>query len=678
MRVEELKGLGAKKAKALETKDIYTAEDLLRYFPVDYEDRTSITPIGGLTVGQPALIFGRVTKVNNGGWHRGRKQVLRVEIADATGTLELVFFNGFLARAFRPGMDYYCFGTPTVNRNRLQMIHPTFEPESDEQNATGIKPVYRLIRGVSRKDLINWNRQILTSRYFQEVLSRDILPDWFLEKYGLCGAGDAYRMIHFPENMDEVGEANRRFLYENMLLLQIGLMLMRDKETEGIRFSDDPVEKEFIDSLPFSLTGAQTRTVEEVLCDMRKPAPMNRLIQGDVGSGKTAVAQIALFKAAKEGYQGAYMMPTEILARQQYDELKDLFAPFGIATALLVGSMSASEKREVLNGLAEGNVDVVVGTHALIQKGVEYQNLGLVITDEQHRFGVRQRSAIRQKGAEPDCIVMSATPIPRTLAMILFGDMDISIIDELPAGRIPIRTKAVTGNSRGKVYSFAAEQVAAGHQVYVVAPLIEESEALENVRSATEVYEDLCGRFPDFRIALLHGEMSADEKKAVMDDFAAGKTDILVSTVVIEVGINVPNATLMIIENSERFGLSQMHQLRGRVGRGKDPSYCVLITEDLGETSLARAKTMTESSDGFYIAEKDLELRGPGEMFGERQHGVPSAQIAGLLTHMDVYRQVEQDAVRILTEHPGLSDPETEELGEAVERVFGNDLTPTL
>ena len=682
MNIEELKGLGPKKAQSFANKEIDTVEDLVRVLPVDYEDRRHVSPMAALIVGQPALVKGRVIGIRQGGsWKRNR--VLVVTLIDTSagtdgpGGLELVFFNGmYLSRAFKQGAEYYCYGKPSLGKGKIQMIHPEFSRAEEEQELA-LLPVYPVIRGVGQRDMRRFERQILGSAYFRRTIAEEYIPAWYLEKYGLPKIGEALANVHFPEDFQDVRKAKKRFLYEDMLLLHLGLLMMRGPDAEGTAFPDGDVE-DYIASLPFALTGAQRRTAEQVAADMESSRPMNRLIQGDVGSGKTAVAEIALYKVVKNGYQGAFMMPTEILARQQYEGLKERFAPFGIRVGLLIGSMSAADKNAVLEQMADGDVDVIVGTHALIQPGVRFAKLGLVITDEQHRFGVRQRSLIKEKGREPDCLVMSATPIPRTLAMILFGDMDVSAIDELPAGRKPILTKAVTGKSRNKVYQFVREEVDKGRQAYVVCPLIEDSESMDGVRSAVSVYEELCRRFPDREVALLHGEMNAAEKAQIMQAFSDGTVNILVSTVVIEVGINVPNATVMVIENSERFGLSQLHQLRGRVGRGAEQSYCVLITEDLGETALARAKTMTESNDGFYIAEKDLELRGPGEIFGDRQHGVPSAHIFNLINNPSIFEQVREDAAKVYAEHPDLLDEESQGMARQVARIFGRDIRPTL
>ena len=682
MKIEELKGLGPKKAQSFANKEINTVEDLVRFLPADYEDRRSITPMAALTVGQPALVKGRVIGIRQGGsWKRNR--VLVVTLLDTSsgqdgpGALELVFFNGYyLSRAFKNGAEYFCYGKPSLGKNRIQMIHPEFT-RADEDPEMALLPVYPAVRGVGQRDMRRFEKQILGSSYFRREIAAEYLPAWYMEKYDLDTIGKALWDVHFPEDFRDVRWAKRRFLYEDMLLLHLGLLMMKGPEAEGRAFPEGDAD-EYIASLPFPLTGAQQRTVSQIMADMESTRPMNRLIQGDVGSGKTAVAEIALYKVVKNGCQGAFMMPTEILARQQYEGLKERFAPFGIRVGMLIGSMSASEKNAVLEQLKDGTIDVVVGTHALIQPGVSFSALGLVITDEQHRFGVRQRSLIKEKGMEPDCLVMSATPIPRTLAMILFGDMDISAIDELPAGRKPILTKAVTGKSREKVYNFVREEIEKGRQAYVVCPLIEDSESMDGIRSAVSVHKELEKRFREHRIALLHGEMTAVEKADIMQAFNDKEIDILVSTVVIEVGINVPNATVMVIENQERFGLSQLHQLRGRVGRGGEQSYCILITEDLGETAMARARIMTESNDGFYIAEKDLELRGPGELFGDRQHGVPSAHIFNLINNPSIFEQVRDDAAAVYAAHPGLLDEESQGMAKQVARIFGRDIRPTL
>ncbi len=678
MQLKELKGLGPKKAAALAHKNIFTPEDLLRVFPVEYEDHRQIHPLATLAEGKPALVKGQVVKIQPSFPGRRGKRVLRVTLSDGTGEVDLVFFNnGYLGKTLQGQPTLWCYGTPQRYGNRLQMVHPSFSKDPGE-GEKGLVPVYPLIRGLTHRDLRSYMAQLVDHPGFEEVWAKDILPQDFLQEFGLLSKAVALRCVHFPQSPEELQEGRRRFLYQDMLLLQLGLALMEAPKQAGRALPKDGVEDLYIQSLPFPLTKAQERTVKDVLQDMESPYAMNRLVQGDVGSGKTAVAEIALFKAAKNGLQGAFMMPTELLAIQQFEGLKQRFEPFGIQVGLLVGSLSQGEKRQVQQALAEGTLQVVVGTHALIQEAVTYHNLGLVITDEQHRFGVKQRTKIKDKGQGPHCLVMRATPIPRTLAMILFGDMDISLIDELPQGRKTIQTKAVTGKVRDQVYSFVLGEIQQHHQVYVVAPLIEESEALENVRSVTTIFQDLTQRFPDFEVGLLHGAMAPGEKEEIMKAFAQGQIHILVSTVVIEVGINVPNATVMVLENAERFGLSQMHQLRGRVGRGDQQSYCILITENLSETALARAKIMTQTNDGFVIAEKDLALRGPGEMFGSRQHGVPSAHLYQLFHHQDVYQEVEEAAHRILQQHPGLEDPQTAALRQAVEQVFDREAGNTL
>ena len=463
------------------------------------------------------------------------------------------------------------------------------------------------------------------------------------------------------------------------MTLETGLMASRMNERyegEGPMFDDDGSEREFIDSLPYPLTKAQERCVREITADLISSKPMNRLIQGDVGSGKTAVAQTAMFKAVRSGYQAVMMAPTEILARQHYEGISRDFDAFGIKTGFLSGSMKASEKRQVLEDLANGSVQVLIGTHAVIQPDVVFDNLGLVITDEQHRFGVSQRIKLKDKGDMPNVLVMTATPIPRTLAVVLYGDMDVSVIDEMPPGRIPIITRCLTGDgARDKCYDFVERQIRQGRQAYVVTPLIDESEAMD-ARSVTQVYDELAKRFS--RTEMIHGAMKQAEKDDIMARFSAGEIDVLVSTVVIEVGINVPNAAVMVIENAERFGLAQLHQLRGRVGRGQWQSYCFLIIEGSSEVAEKRGKIMEESSDGFYIAEEDLKLRGPGEIFGTRQHGLPDMRLADMVKHMTVLNAARDEAKALLEADPHLEKPENAPLKRRVEKLFGEDLTLNL
>lgn len=666
-QVTEIKGIGGKRSEYLKKLNISTVGELLGHYPRTYQNRTNIKRLCEVGDGEEAMVSGRVVTAALTGRPYGKRQTFRLLIDDGTARCEIIFFNGrFLKNRFKIGELYSFFGKAERQNGRLSMLHPEyFDGACDE--TTGILPVYPLSSGLTQSDMRKWQK------IAGELIGAEMeyLPEKVLTENKLCPLDYAMRNIHFPQGRQQLAEARYRLIFDELLLLQLGLILIKnDTDTEeGISFDPSVRAEEFTDRLPYALTGAQQRVVDEIFRDMESQRTMNRLVQGDVGSGKTAVAEIALYKAVRCGYQGVMMAPTEILARQHYGELCGVFEPLGIRCGFLGGSMPAKEKREVLRRLAAGEIDVLTGTHALIQPEVEFKNLGLVITDEQHRFGVNQRRLLAAKGKRPDTLVMTATPIPRTLAVILYGDLDISIIDELPAGRIPIITKALEEKDRIKAYEFMRQEARAGAQVYVVAPLIEDSESMD-VRSAEGIYEELCESFKELRIALLHGEMKQAEKEAVMLDFKNGEIDVLVSTVVIEVGINVPNATVMIVENAERFGLAQLHQLRGRVGRGSKRSYCMLITEGSSEVAARRAEIMASSSDGFVISEKDLELRGPGEFFGTRQHGIPELKIANLAKHGKIIAAAQTEAKRILRDDPRLSSEDNRGLRRRLGEVF--------
>ena len=517
-----------------------------------------------------------------------------------------------------------------------------------------------------------WQREAQESAKSAE----EFLPEDIIRRHHLCSYAYALSNIHFPQDEIRFKEAKYRLIFDEMLVLQTGLFAVKAGSAEkkkGISFSREVDVSEYIDSLSYPLTSAQKRAVSEIIGNMESETVMNRLLQGDVGSGKTAVAEIAMFKAARSGFQAVLMAPTEILAKQHYDGIKNRFSAFGIETGFLSGSVNKKEREETLARLQEGRIAILIGTHAVIQPDVKFQNLGLVITDEQHRFGVNHRALLGEKGKNPDMLVMTATPIPRTLAVILYGDLDVSVIDELPPGRKKIITRAVDGNNRNAVYSFVRKQLEKGHQAYVVTSLIEDSETM-TMHSAESVYTELSGVFEEFEVALLHGELKQKEKDQIMMRFAKGAIDVLVSTVVIEVGINVPNATVMVIENSERFGLAQMHQLRGRVGRGGIQSYCILIHEGKSEVARARAEIMESTADGFVIAEKDLELRGPGEFFGTRQHGLPDLQIANLIKHTALLETVKKEAVFILKEDPTLQSEKYAPLKAKILQIFQGSL----
>ena len=674
-KITTLKGVGPKKAEAFARLGIETVEDLVFAFPRIYEDRKNIVPIEKLKEGETALFIGEVDVIRPGGYYRGRgSRVLRMLVTDDTGSIEVVFFNAaYLAKTIHKGDRLAFYGKPVYNRDRLQVVHPQFEKADNAE--TGILPVYPLTSGITQREMRRLQK--LVRPLYSQV--EDILSSETIRRNNLCGIEYAIKNVHFPDDRQNYLEAKYRLIFDEFMVLETGLMASKISEQEyekGSRFLDDSSETEFIKSLPYPLTGAQQRCVTEIMGDLTSDKPMNRLIQGDVGSGKTAVAQIAMFKAVRSGYQAVMMAPTEILARQHYEGISRDFEAFGIKTGFLSGNMKAAEKRQVLEGLSDGSIQVLIGTHAVIQPDVVFHNLGLVITDEQHRFGVSQRIKLKDKGDRANVLVMTATPIPRTLAVVLYGDMDVSVIDEMPPGRMPVVTRCLTGfDAREKCYDFVERQIREGHQIYVVTPLIDESEAMD-ARSAAQVYEELAARFA--RTEMIHGSMKQAEKDDIMARFSAGEIDVLVATVVIEVGINVPNATVMVVENAERFGLAQLHQLRGRVGRGKWQSYCFLITEGQSELALKRGEIMEASSDGFYIAEEDLKLRGPGEIFGTRQHGLPDMRLADMAKHMNVLNDARDEAKAILEDDPKLRKPQNQPLKHRVVKLMGKDMALNL
>lgn len=666
-----IKGIGPKKEEALNRMGINTVSDMYMFFPRDYQDRRNICRICDAQNEQTVLVRATVTRVLNNRY--GRKNMLRITADDGSAVMEVLFFNAaFLAKSIKPGMKYEFYGRIYNDKGRYKMLHPEMT-KAGENMLRGIIPVYPLTKGISQNEMRKWQQYI--DRETDEIA--DYLPETIKSRNNLCSFEYAVHNIHFPESRQKLLEAKYRLVFDEFFIMQTALMALRDRDItgrEGIVFSKAAEVCEYTDSMPYELTTAQQRVITEIISDMESGRVMNRLLQGDVGSGKTAVAEAALFKAAKSGYQGVLMAPTEILARQHYSGLQKSFEPFGITVDFLGGRIKASERKQVLTRLAEGKTDILIGTHAVIQPDVVFNNLGLVITDEQHRFGVNQRSLLTRKGERPDRLVMTATPIPRTLAAVIYGDLDVSVIDELPAGRRAVITKAVTGNGRNEVYDFVNAQLRLGRQGYVVTPLIEESEVLD-AKSASEVFDEISRRFDEYRVELLHGEMKQPEKDAIMERFYSGQTDLLVSTVVIEVGINVPNATVMVIENSERFGLAQLHQLRGRVGRGAHQSYCYLINEGKSEIAAQRAEIMETSNDGFYIAEKDLELRGPGEIFGVRQHGIPEFKIGDIGRHFKIMKIAGSEAKKLLAGDPLLEKSGNRELREKIKSCFGESFT---
>ncbi len=670
--VSSLKGVGPKKAEALGKNGIYTVEDLLYFFPRKYEDRRSVTEIRALQPGKEQLVSAKVLSRRYSGNPYKKNTPLSLLVSDETGTIEVVFFNGrYIAKLFAVNREYSFYGRVTENFGRLQMVHPEFHPAGDPADARGIIPVYPQISGISSNEIRRLQKQIQALYpQLEEWLPADIVAE-----NRLADPAYAVRHIHFPDDGRQVLEGKFRLIFEELLILETGLLYIRSDSRSGRNgpVIDGKCSGEFIRSLPFSLTEGQQEAWEAIQRDMASGRRMNRLIQGDVGSGKTAVAELAMFAAAKNGYQSVMMAPTELLAKQHMQSVSAAFLPFGIRTGLLCSSMKSAQRQEVLRQLQSGEIQVLIGTHAVISPDVAFARLGLVITDEQHRFGVSQRSLLTKKGEDPHVLVMTATPIPRTLAVILYGDLDISQIRTMPAGRQPVHTVRTDGEGREEVYRFVKEQLKNGRQAYVVAPLIEESDKID-ARSAEELDKELKKFFSGFCTALVHGDMKQEEKDNIMDAFSQGKIDLLISTVVIEVGINVPNATVMVIENAERFGLAQLHQLRGRVGRGEAQSYCFLICESDSETAQERSRILCSTNDGFEIAEADLRLRGPGEIFGTRQHGLPELHISDLIRHGDVLEKAKNAAASIISTDPLLTAEQHQTLKGKVKKMFGEEI----
>lgn len=670
--IAKLKGLGPKKEAALKKIGIQKVGDFLSHYPKRYEDRSTITKLSDLTQGKKALIYGQVEKRIVLG--NGIKKILKLDVSDGSGIVEVVFFNAaYLLRMFKTGSSYGFFGTVTSNYGKLQLLHPDFFGNAEEEK--GIIPVYPLTKGISQLDMRKWEKQVLLEK---EGIA-ETLPEDIRKENQLCSIEEAYHNIHFPIDFSALEGAKRRLIFEEFLFLNLRLSKSFAKsdlsdEGKGISFSDKSVDtNEYIKTLPFVLTHAQKRAIKEIEDDMENPKPMVHLLQGDVGSGKTAVAEACMYKAVKNGYQAVLMAPTELLARQHFESLYSRFFEHGIVMEFLSGSIKASSKKEILGKLEAGEIDILVGTHALIQDGVNFNRLGLVIVDEQHRFGVSQRETLSQKGSKPDMLLMTATPIPRSLAAVFYGKLATSKLDELPPDRQKIETSEYSQKQRKFAYAKMMDEIKNGHQAYIVTPLIDYSESLEGVRSAESVYEGMTKTFKNVRTALIHGEMRKAEKDSVMDAFYRGEVDVLVSTVVIEVGINVPNATVMLIENAERFGLAQLHQLRGRVGRGSDKAYCLLVNNENSEIANERINIMISSCDGFEIAEKDLALRGPGEFFGERQHGLPELKIAQFSENMDEFRQVQKLCEKLLSVNPKLEGKEYEALREKLDKLSSED-----
>ena len=664
-----LKGVGPAKAKQFENLNIFTLRDLICHFPRGYEDRTKLVPIEKLQPDVPACFRAMVMNTPRTTHIRKGLDLTKVQVADHSGRLNLTFFNNkYAAEQLQYGKEYIFYGAVSGDFIGYNMTNPVFESmDSPPVTTRRILPIYPLTAGLSNAVMLKTVRQAMAVC----DAPPEILPEQVRQKYGVLSADRAYTTIHEPNSMAEAELAKKRLIFEEFFVFSAGLALMRaaraEKKTEPYYNMEMGA---FYGALPFTLTGAQMRAIGQILKDLGKGVPMNRLVQGDVGSGKTMVAAAAAYCTIRNGRQAALMAPTEILAEQHCHSLGRLLAPLGIRTEILTGSMTVKEKRLVRERIASGEVQLAVGTHALLSDATQFENLGLVITDEQHRFGVGQRAKLSAKGNDPHLLVMSATPIPRTLALLMYGDLDVSILDERPPGREDVDTFLVGESYRARINAFIRKQVAEGHQCFIVCPAVEENEDL-GIKAATVWAETLQKTvFPDLRIALLHGQMKGAEKEEAMASFARGEADVMVATTVIEVGVDVPNATLMVIEDADRFGLSQLHQLRGRVGRGKAKSYCILTSRNKNQETLQRLKALCKTTDGFKIAEEDLKLRGPGDFFGSRQSGLPAFRVADLSFDLATLKEAQQASAEWIDAYGSSDLPEAVALRERIGDLF--------
>ncbi len=667
--VTVLKGVGPTKAKQFAALNIHTLGDLICHFPRGYEDRTRLVTIEKLEVDTPACFKAMVMNTPRTSHVRKGLDITKVQVADHTARLTLTFFNQkFTAEQLQYGREYIFYGAVSGDFIGYNMASPTFEAlDSEPVTTRRVLPIYPLTAGLSNASVLKAVRQALA------ICNppAEILPEQVRRQYGILPAERAYYAIHEPATMEEAELAKKRLIFEEFFVFSAGLSLMRaaraQKKAAPYTYGDLSA---FYAALPFTLTQAQQRAIGEIAGDFQRGTPMNRLVQGDVGSGKTMVAAAAAYLAVKNNRQAALMAPTEILAEQHFHSLSALLSPLGVSVCLLTGAGTQKQKRETREAIAAGQVDLIIGTHALVSEATVFDRLGLVITDEQHRFGVAQRSRLSAKGQDPHLLVMSATPIPRTLALLMYGDLEVSILDELPPGREPVDTFLVGESMRPRVNAFIRKQVSENHQCFVVCPAVEEAEGMD-IKAVT-VWADTLRQtvFPDLRIALLHGQMKSAEKEAVMADFAAGKADVLVATTVIEVGVDVPNATLMVIEDADRFGLSQLHQLRGRVGRGKAKSYCILTSHNKNPDTLQRLKALCKTTDGFKIAEEDLQLRGPGDFFGSRQSGLPVFRVANLSCDLQTLKDAQQASADWINREGTADTPESAALRLRIGDLF--------
>ncbi|WP_326909248.1 ATP-dependent DNA helicase RecG [Sedimentibacter sp. MB31-C6] len=674
--IQYLKGVGPKKAKKFKKLGIFTIENLLNYYPIKYEDRRTVSKINEMVDNTKVLLKIKLFNTPEKKVIKKNMTIIKVAGRDDTGFVTLTFFNqDYLLQKLNLEDWFYVFGKVKYAYGKYELTNPDIEKVGKDKKAGRIMPIYGLTYGLSNNEITKAVKNAL-DEYYSKI--EDIIPIEIKNKYQLISRRDAIKYFHFPENNKIYSLAKKSIAFEKLLIMQLGLLTIKNRlrtSSQGLKINDSSLGDKLIASIPYKLTNAQLKVIKEIKEDMRLSKPMNRLVQGDVGSGKTIVAIYAMLIAIKSGYQASMMAPTEILALQHYDTIKGYFkiANINLNVAFLSGSTNAKNKRKILDELKNGQIDIIVGTHALIENNVEFSNIGLVVTDEQHRFGVRQRAMLSNKGNNPDMIVMTATPIPRTLALIVYGDLDISVIDEMPPGRHEVITYVLNENQKNEAYSFIKKQIKSGRQGYIVAPLVEESENLE-IDSAEKIFNELSNTyFSECKLGLLHGKMKSSDKEETINRFYNDEIKVLVSTTVIEVGVNVPNAVVMMVLSAERFGLAQLHQLRGRVGRGKYQSYCILVNGSKSKKSSDRMNIMKNTNNGFIIAEEDLKNRGPGEFFGTKQHGLSKYEVQNIINDVNIVQKVQLLSKKIINENPFLDKEEYINLKEEIIKLFKNE-----
>lgn len=666
--VATIKGVGPKKLEKLNSLNIETVEDLLFYFPRTYEDRTTFLNLKDVQGEVKASFKVRVTGVNRNSYIRRNMHILSFDVEDDTGKGTMTFFNQpFLKNSIKIGGIYNVYGKAVRERFITKISSPIAEKAGENLKTGGIVPKYALKKGVTNNEIVKLIREV-------NVSLPEVLPDYLIKKYALLSRNIAVKTMHFPDDLETLEKARKRLAFEELFLLQFALLTLKDnnRSEKSIKLKDNERLKNFMDNLPFKLTEGQDKSLNEIINDLKSEKRMNRLLQGDVGSGKTIVAVIAMYFAYINGYQSTLMAPTEILAQQHYESVCELFKAENINVGLLTSSVSKKDREEILAKVMTGEIQMLIGTHSLINDEVVFKNLALTITDEQHRFGVKQRNTLQDKNQLANTLVMTATPIPRTLSLVLYGDLDISVIDTMPPGRKEIKTYGINSKMIDRALNFIKSEIEKGRQAYIICPLIDESEYMESLNSVIKTYENLRDKYFHEDVKLLHGQMKSEEKEEILNDFRDNKVKVIVSTTVIEVGINVPNATVMMVLNSERFGLAQLHQLRGRVGRGEHQSYCILHNGSSSVKSWERTKVMEKSSDGFFIANEDLRLRGPGEIFGTRQHGIPELMVSDFSTDYNILSRANAEASDIISGKVKISAGEYNKIVEEIYNRFKN------